>query len=69
MPSHPNLFDIEGVTRQRELQCAKCPDTRLEDYTAEDLATLRSCTPPRAHRCHSALDQLCAGPLRPRILK
>lgn len=66
MSLSPNLFDIAGVTEQREAQCDKCPDGRAV-YSAAEAATMRAKLKP--HRCHATLEKLCAGPLRPRPLE
>jgi hypothetical protein len=59
------LFQIGGVSEQREIQCSNCPDGRSK-YTAEELAFVRGKLKP--HRCHETPAKLCAGPLRPRPL-
>lgn len=62
-----DLFDITGVTQQREIQCEGCPDPPLNTYTPEHLAMIRQ-VGVRPHRCDKTPNALCAGPLRPRVL-
>lgn len=59
-----NLFDIEGVTRQREAQCGQCPDGSAANYSPEEQEIMRERVRP--HRCHATPERLCAGPLRPK---
>jgi hypothetical protein len=62
-----DIFDIAGVDRQRDIQCATCPDPRPAMRSAEELALISRCN-IRAHRCHTTPNALCAGQHRPRIL-
>lgn len=63
--TNAELFDIEGVTLQREVQCEGCPDS---PHPTPDTVALTRRIGVRPHRCDKTPNALCAGPLRPRIL-
>lgn len=58
-PRPIDLFVIDGVAKQREIQCSNCPDGK---------SILPEGVKVKPHRCHATPDALCAGPCRPRIL-
>ena len=57
-----DLFNVEGVSAQRTKRCFDCPNLTTADELPGLQAKYRMQSPP--HRCHNALQSLCAGPAR-----